>query len=109
MRIDDFQLGRPLAPPGAARGPASWPAAPQAGEPGAPEASFGEVLQQAIKDVNQASVEAEQAVKSLAAGESGDIHGTMIEVKKADASFQMMMQVRNKLLDAYREVMRMGV
>jgi flagellar hook-basal body complex protein FliE len=42
-------------------------------------------------------------------GEVQDVHSAMTAMQKADLSFQMMMQVRNKLIDAYHEVMRMQV
>ncbi len=42
-------------------------------------------------------------------GETQDLHTTMIAVQKADLSFQMMMQVRNKIVQAYQEIMRMQV
>ena len=42
-------------------------------------------------------------------GESRDLHTTVIAMQKADLSFQMMMQVRNKIVQAYQEIMRMPV
>ena len=42
-------------------------------------------------------------------GESQDLHTTVIAMQKADLSFQMMMQVRNKIVQAYQEIMRMQV
>jgi flagellar hook-basal body complex protein FliE len=45
----------------------------------------------------------------MLSGDIQDVHSAMIAVQKADLSFQMMMQVRNKLLDAYHEIMRMQV
>ena len=68
---------------------------------------FGEVLKDSIKKVNALQLEADEAIKSFAKGESKDIHETMIAVQKADISFQMMMQIRNKIVEAYQEVMRM--
>jgi flagellar hook-basal body complex protein FliE len=41
--------------------------------------------------------------------ENQDIHNTMIAIEKADLSFQMMMQIRNKIINAYEEIMRMQV
>jgi flagellar hook-basal body complex protein FliE len=42
-------------------------------------------------------------------GESKDLHSTVIAMQKADLSFQMMMQVRNKLMQAYQEIIRMQI
>lgn len=68
---------------------------------------FGDLLKQALQEVNQASAQAEDEARNLMTGESADMHTAMLAVQKADLSFQMMMAVRSKLIDAYREVMRM--
>jgi flagellar hook-basal body complex protein FliE len=69
--------------------------------------AFGDLLKQALQEVNQASAQAEGEARNLMTGESADMHTAMLAVQKADLSFQMMMAVRSKLIDAYREVMRM--
>jgi len=71
--------------------------------------SFGEALSGAIGKVSELRNEADRAVHELAAGENKDIHHTMIAMEKADVSFRLMMQVRNKIITAYEEVMRMPV
>lgn len=70
---------------------------------------FGQVLSEAMNEVNQAQVESNKQIENMLSGEIQDIHTAMIAVQKADLSFQMMMQVRNKLIDAYQEIMRMQV
>jgi flagellar hook-basal body complex protein FliE len=70
---------------------------------------FGSVLQSAIEQVNELQYQAGREVQSLMTGEIKDIHSAMIAVQKADVSFQMMMQVRNKLVSAYQEIMKMQV
>jgi flagellar hook-basal body complex protein FliE len=74
-----------------------------------PKTSFGDVLKDSIKKVGEIEKEADQEVQKLATMESGDIVNTMMAIEKADMSFQMMMQVRNKIIDAYQEIMRMQV
>jgi len=74
--------------------------------PEEPEKSFGEILKSSIGRVNQLHNEADQAVQALATGQKTDIHGTMIAIEKASISFQLMMQVRNKIIDAYKEISR---
>ena len=69
--------------------------------------AFGDLLKQALQEVNQASAQAEDEARNLMTGESADMHTAMLAVQKADLSFQMMMAVRSKLIDAYREVMCM--
>jgi flagellar hook-basal body complex protein FliE len=73
------------------------------------DTSFGAVLKGTIDQVNQVQMEADQAIKELAAGNEKDIHQTMIALEKAEVSFQLMMQVRNKIVSAYEEIMRMQV
>jgi flagellar hook-basal body complex protein FliE len=69
--------------------------------------SFGNMLARSLKDVNQLKMEAAEAVEALAVGKQKDIHATMIALEKADISFQLLMQVRNKIIAAYQTVMRM--
>ncbi len=71
--------------------------------------TFAEVLQKSFDQVNQHQLQADQAIKELAAGRSKNLHETMLAVERADSSLKLMMQVRNKVLDAYREIMRMQV
>jgi flagellar hook-basal body complex protein FliE len=71
--------------------------------------SFNSLLQDAIEQVNELQHQAGTEVQSLMTGEIKDIHSAMIAVQKADVSFQMMMQVRNKLVSAYQEIMKMQV
>jgi len=71
--------------------------------------SFNNVLKEAIDEVNQLSKDADKAVVELTTGKSDNLHETMIALRKAELSFKLMMTVRQKILDAYTEVMRMGV
>ena len=71
--------------------------------------SFGAVLKGTIDQVNKVQREADQAIQELATGNEKDIHQTMIALEKATVSFQLMMQVRNKIISAYEEIMRMQV
>ena len=71
--------------------------------------SFAGIIKRAMNDVNEAQVEADQAIQELATGNEKDIHQTMIALEKAEVSFQLMMQVRNKIVSAYEEIMRMQV
>ena len=74
-----------------------------------PKDSFGTVLKDAISKVNNLQTEADRAIEGLARGENKNIHETMIAVEKANLSFNMMLQVRNKILQAYEEIMRTQV
>jgi flagellar hook-basal body complex protein FliE len=82
------------------------PRAPAKAEEGA---SFGDVLKSAISTANDLQKQSDHEIQKLMTGETQDLHTTMIAVQKADLSFQMMMQVRNKIVQAYQEIMRMQV
>ena len=68
--------------------------------------SFVDTLNDAIGEVNKLHQEADLAVKELSSGKEADIHNTMIALEKAEISFQLMMQVRNKIISAYETIMR---
>lgn len=69
-------------------------------------ADFGKMLADSLQEVNKLQVESDKAIQALAAGKKENIHETMIAMEKASISFQMMMQMRNKIIEAYQELMR---
>jgi flagellar hook-basal body complex protein FliE len=71
--------------------------------------SFAQLLSQAMQDVNQLHHAADADANKLAAGEPVDIHQVMIGMEKANIAFGLTLQVRNKLIEAYQEVMRIQV
>ncbi len=70
---------------------------------------FAKLLKDSIKEVNNAQLAADEAVQKVLNGETQDIHETMITLQKADVSLKLMMEVRNKLIEAYQEIMRTQV
>lgn len=70
-------------------------------------AGFRDVLGSAIDDIHQLESQAEAKVAGVIDGTGADVHSAMIAVEKADLSFQLMMQVRNKIVSAYQEISRM--
>ncbi|ANU14819.1 Flagellar hook-basal body complex protein FliE [Planococcus halocryophilus Or1] len=70
---------------------------------------FGQVLKDALKEVSAAQNESDKLTNQLITGEVQDVHEVMIASQKASLSLQMTMQVRNKVVEAYQEVMRMQV
>ena len=68
---------------------------------------FREVLHSAMDDIGQMEGQAEAKVAGVLAGDGADVHSALIAVEKADLSFQLMMQVRNKIVSAYQEISRM--
>ncbi|RME15109.1 MAG: flagellar hook-basal body complex protein FliE [Bdellovibrio sp.] len=73
------------------------------------ENSFSATLKSAIEKVNALQVDADKKAEDLAVGKAKSIHEVMIAAEKADIAFKLMVQVRNKLLDAYQEIMKMQV
>jgi flagellar hook-basal body complex protein FliE len=71
--------------------------------------TFGEFLKDSIGQVNSLQHEANVAMEKLASGESQNLHETLLAVEKADISFKTMNQVRMKVIDAYREIMKMQI
>jgi flagellar hook-basal body complex protein FliE len=71
--------------------------------------SFGEFLSDSIGKVNAMQTEANVAMEKLASGESQNLHETLLAVEKADIAFRTMNQVRTKVIDAYREIMKMQI
>jgi flagellar hook-basal body complex protein FliE len=71
------------------------------------EGGFGATLRDAISQVNNLSDASDQKVADLIKGGQGDVHNVMIAVEKADIAFQLMMQVRNKIVNAYQEVSKL--
>ena len=81
---------------------------PSGGKPAPTDSGgFAAVIEGAINKVDRLERDANGAIVDLLQGKA-DVHQTMISLQKADVSMRMLLAVRNKVLDAYREVMRMG-
>lgn len=76
---------------------------------GAPAASFGTWFSQELAAVNDRLIGADIDMQKLAVGETQNLHEVMIRLEEARHSFQLLVQVRNRLLEAYQEVMRTQV
>jgi flagellar hook-basal body complex protein FliE len=70
---------------------------------------FGSALKQAVGALNQLGSQADASSLAVAKGDPIDIHEVMLNTEQASLGFSMAVQVRNKLVDAYAEVMRMTV
>ena len=100
MRINPFNIGGirpdtaiPTSKPSAAGGPDS----------------FGSTLKGAVKEVNGLQVQGDKLAAKLATGDIEDVHQAMIAMQKASLAMQFTVQVRNKVIEAYQEVMRTQV
>ena len=73
------------------------------------ESGISRTFEKLLQDVNQQQLNAEAKQVELLVTDNKDIHGTMLALEKADLSMRLMLQIRNKLVSAYEEVMRMQV
>lgn len=71
--------------------------------------SFKEVLADTVSEVQRLQTEADTTIRQLVSGEITDVAEAMVAVERADVSFQTMMAVRNRVMTAYEEIMRMQI
>ncbi|MFW8600926.1 flagellar hook-basal body complex protein FliE [Desulfobacterota bacterium M19] len=83
------------------------PAAPSSGPIKTPGSGFGRILEDSVGAVNKQIETASSLSEGLMAGKQSNIHETMIAIEKASLSFHMLTRVQGKVIDAYKEVMRM--
>ncbi len=92
-------------------GPVQDPGGPQrsnqVSKAGKDYPSFKKTLDGFLNDVNSMQAKAGESIEKLAAGEINDVHQVMNTVQEAGVAFNMMMEIRNKVMEAYQEVMRM--
>ena len=83
--------------------------APQSAAAAQSSGSFQNLLGNFVDDVNSRQVAAGDAITGLMSGKNVSLHQAMISMEEASVSFQMMVEVRNRLLDSYQELMRMQI
>jgi flagellar hook-basal body complex protein FliE len=71
--------------------------------------SFGSLLGRMVEEVNAKQNSAAEAMQSLQSGGNVSLHQAVIAMEEASVSFQLMVEVRNKLLESYQEMMRMQI
>ncbi|KYG68497.1 flagellar hook-basal body complex protein FliE [Bdellovibrio bacteriovorus] len=71
--------------------------------------SFADTLKDAVSSVNEMQKSSDKAMQNLATGKTDNVAEVMIAAEKADIALKVMVQVRNKIIDAYQEVMKMQV
>lgn len=70
---------------------------------------FDKIVNQLLGDVGKRQTQSDLAIQDLAMGKTDNLHNVMLSVAKADLSFRMFLEIRNRLTEAYQEVMRMQV
>lgn len=98
MPIEALKLIQAVTPKAAVAAPATTT------DPG----GFGDKLTALISNIEDKSADANQAITNMV-NKTGDVHDAMIALQRAEMSLQMTVQVRNKLMAAYNEIMRMPV
>ncbi len=79
------------------------------GSPAAPGASFKDALMKQLDQVNRLQQDAEIAIEDVVSGKRDDMDQVLIAKQKADIAFQMLLQVRNQMMDAYEEIKQIRV
>lgn len=74
-----------------------------------PQASFGEMLGNLINGVNDAQLQSGEIQQALLAGEPVELHDVMIKAEQAGLTMDLLLEIRNKLVNAHNELMRMPV
>jgi len=98
-------MSAPIAPisfPTPIEAPSLQPGAASGGE-------FQKVLQSAVQQVEASRQSADSAAQGFISGENQELHSTILATQNAELQFEMFMQVRNKVVSAYEEIMRMQV
>jgi len=91
-------------------GPLIQPAPESAGRiAGAGGGSFGSVVDRFLSGAAQSHQQAETAVNDLALGRTDNLHGVLMQVAQADLSFRLILEIRNRLSEAYQDIMKMQV
>ncbi len=101
LSINGIGTGQPLSPVGM---PGTTGVSREAGGP-----SFREVLLNSLEQVNRLQQEANEGVEKLMTGQTDNLAAVFTAVRKSDVAFSMLMEMRNKLIDAYREIQQMRV
>jgi flagellar hook-basal body complex protein FliE len=76
---------------------------------GAPKTNFADQLQNAISEVQDLGTRKNELVEDMITGQTTEVHDVMIAAKESQLAFELLMEIRNKLLESYQEIMRMPV
>jgi flagellar hook-basal body complex protein FliE len=85
------------------------PMAPRSQPQAAATGGFGELFSQGLAKVNETLLSNQTDLQRLATGDTQNLHQVMIRLEESRLSFQLMLQVRNRLLESYQDVMKMQI
>lgn len=94
---------------GGAGGIGNTPYGPRVDKDAAPQGDFMKAIEKSLSGVNQDQQEANVSIVDLLSGKAQDVNSVVATMAKADMSFKMLVGVRNKLVEAYKETMRMQI
>ena len=98
---------RTLSVPGLGTAPAGAPGSARESQ-GSPQ-SFGDLVKEFTADVNNLQFEAGHAIDKMVTGEAADVHQVMVAVEQAGIALDLMLEVRNRVMEGYQELIRMQV
>ncbi len=70
---------------------------------------FSDLVKNLLNDVNTQQVGAQQSIQDLASGQADNLQGVVLNVAKSDLTFRLLMEIRDKVIASYQEIMRMQV
>jgi flagellar hook-basal body complex protein FliE len=89
--------------------PIAVPSPAEIRKPAATPGEFGSILQTAIQRVEQFRSQAASSVNGLISGEGEELHSALLATQRAELAFELGLQIRNKVVQAYQEIMRMQI
>lgn len=104
-----MSLSRIITKPAAVAAPGRAPFVDLAGAKNAAAASFADTMVRALESVNSLQLDAQKGAGSLADGSAANVHSVTIALEQANIALQLTTAVRNKVVEAYQEVMRITV
>ena len=98
-----------ITPVGAGQALQNPSAITAAREPVDGESSFARTITSLLQDVNAQQLQSDHSLQQLVTGETDNVHNVVLAVAKADLSFRLVLEIRNRLIESYQEIMRMQV
>jgi flagellar hook-basal body complex protein FliE len=98
-----------IAPLGAAAPAIAFSAATASTAAGAGDSPFAKLVGDLIHEANGQQVAADQSLEQLVSGENDNVHDVVLTMAKADMAFRLVLEIRNRLIESYQEIMRMQV
>ena len=109
MSLEAIQGAIQIQPPSGAMPAFGADALSPSASPNSASGAFGQMVSQGVNEVNQELLVSQTNLQQLAVGNVQNLHQIMIQLEESRLSFQLLLQVRNRLLEAYQDVMKMQI